>query len=88
MKQIKIIVSDIRSANNSTPVARFSVSINGHEVPGGNDVGLNVQEREQTIILDIDMKDDSVMNNFSVVKVFPPDEDILFTIKEIEIIYK
>lgn len=68
MKQIKIIVSDIRSANNSTPVARFSVSINGHEVPGGNDVGLNVQEREQTIILDIDMKDDSVMNNFSVVK--------------------
>ncbi len=88
MKQIKIIVSDIRSANNSTPVARFSVSINGHEVPGGNDVGLNVQEREQTIILDIDMKDDSVMNNFSVVKVSPPDEDILFTIKEIEIIYK
>ncbi|MCI8277723.1 MAG: hypothetical protein HFJ46_07470 [Clostridia bacterium] len=88
MKQIKIIVSDIRSANNSTPVARFSVSINGHQVSGGNDVGLNVQEREQTIILDIDMKDDSVMNNFSVVKVFPPDEDILFTIKEIEIIYK
>lgn len=88
MKQIKIIVSDIRSANNSTPVARFSVSINGHEVPGGNDVGLNVQEREQTIILDIDMKEDSVMNNFSVVKVSPPDEDILFTIKEIEIIYK
>ncbi len=88
MKQIKIIVSDIRSANNSTPVARFSVSINGHQVPGGNDVGLNVQEREQTIILDIDMKEDSVMNNFSVVKVSPPDEDILFTIKEIEIIYK
>ncbi len=88
MKQIKIIVSDIRSANNSTPVARFSVSINGHQVSGGNDVGLNVQEREQTIILDIDMKEDSVMNNFSVVKVSPPDEDILFTIKEIEIIYK
>ena len=86
MKQIKIIVSDIRSANNSTPVARFSVSINGHQVSGGNDVGLNVQEREQTIILDIDMKEDSVMNNFSVVKVSPPDEDILFTIKEIEII--
>lgn len=87
IKQIKIVISNIRSANKSTPVAEFNVFMNGTEQIGTNE-RLNVQTKEQTITLNVNSSNTSNLNSVLIQKVYPIDEDISYYVKEIEIIYK
>lgn len=86
IKEIHIVISDIKCSNNANPIAKFNVEANGVEI--GNDIALNIQRKEQTIELTVDIKDSVPLTKVTVKKVQPEEENITFTIKEVEIIYK
>lgn len=87
IKQIKVVIANIRSDNNATPVAEFNIFMNGSEQIGVNE-RLNIQTKEQTITLNVNSTTTSELNNVLIRKAYPENEDIKFYVKEIEIIYK
>lgn len=87
IKQIKVIISNVKTANNTTPVAEFNLFMNGSEQIGENE-RVSIQNKEQTITVDVNSETTSKLNTLTIRKTYPENEDVKFFVKEIEIIYK